>query len=331
MPSSQRGFSMVELTVAMTITLIISGAIYAMLAGGSASFRREPAVADRQQNIRVAVDLITRDVRSGRGFVGADAAGIAGPNGTTDGLQMFVPSENCPDVQTTNNPTGQNINTITGDVIPGCYPDDSLEIIYFQDGTTGIGFGHNVHAGDTMINYPTGAIDPTGLNGNIDGQGNAVNHLTAPTVPVRMGKGSFVKWQIANDTDGTPSLWRTDSGGFYNTGTGAWNSLQSPQAPYWQLVARGIEDMQVKFRVQGNYSSADLTTGWTDAPSGGSGTLGNMVREVRVTLQARTVGERSLAGESSASPAPTAVRGQLTTVVVPQYSLDQLAGANLFK
>ena len=59
---NERGFSLVELIVAMTVTLIVSSAIYGLLAAGGNAFSREPEVADRQQNIRAAMDLITRDV-----------------------------------------------------------------------------------------------------------------------------------------------------------------------------------------------------------------------------------------------------------------------------
>jgi prepilin-type N-terminal cleavage/methylation domain-containing protein len=58
----QDGFSLVELLVALTVTLIVSGAIYGLLTSGSAAFRREPELADRQQNIRVAMDVVARDV-----------------------------------------------------------------------------------------------------------------------------------------------------------------------------------------------------------------------------------------------------------------------------
>ena len=61
-PRHEHGFSLVELMVAMTITLIVSAAIYGLLTSGSNAFRREPELADRQQNIRVAMDLVARDV-----------------------------------------------------------------------------------------------------------------------------------------------------------------------------------------------------------------------------------------------------------------------------
>ena len=66
----QQGFSMIELLVAMTVTLIVSSAIYGLLTAGGSAFRREPEMADRQQNIRIAMDAISRDI---------EAAGGGGP------------------------------------------------------------------------------------------------------------------------------------------------------------------------------------------------------------------------------------------------------------
>ena len=97
MMRKERGFSMVELMVAMTITLIVSGAIYGLLTSGSTAFRREPELADRQQNIRVAMDLISRDVYNAGAslptysqvFTRVDAAG--GPCTGAEGLNGCGP------------------------------------------------------------------------------------------------------------------------------------------------------------------------------------------------------------------------------------------------
>ncbi len=59
---TQTGFSLVELMVAITITVIVTGAIYGLVTAGGNAFRREPEIADRQQSIRVAMDSISRDV-----------------------------------------------------------------------------------------------------------------------------------------------------------------------------------------------------------------------------------------------------------------------------
>jgi prepilin-type N-terminal cleavage/methylation domain-containing protein len=137
MPSTQRresaetGFSLVELMVAITITLVVSGAIYGLLTAGNSAFRREPNIADRQQNVRIAMDLIAKDVAAaGVGFPlvsqvftnadpgptplnGAGPQGVLGaagqaergapPTGTgtdtsdnTDVLEILAADEQCP-------------------------------------------------------------------------------------------------------------------------------------------------------------------------------------------------------------------------------------------
>ncbi len=83
---------MVELMVAMVVTLVVSGAIFGLLTVGGNAFRREPEVADRQQNIRIAMDAIARDIQNaGSGmplvsqvFTHTDAP-LGGPNPTGDG------------------------------------------------------------------------------------------------------------------------------------------------------------------------------------------------------------------------------------------------------
>jgi len=77
--NGESGFSLVELMVAMVITLIISGSIYGLLAAGQGAFRREPEMTERQQNIRTAMDLILRDV---------SAAGV----GMSTFMQAFTPA-----------------------------------------------------------------------------------------------------------------------------------------------------------------------------------------------------------------------------------------------
>jgi prepilin-type N-terminal cleavage/methylation domain-containing protein len=103
-PSSESGFSLVELLVAMTITLIVSGAIYGLMTGGQNAFRREPELAERQQNIRLAMDMMVRDLaNAGTGLppftqvftqgLGAFAASPVGPSGAkSDDLELLTVS-----------------------------------------------------------------------------------------------------------------------------------------------------------------------------------------------------------------------------------------------
>src|SRR6185503_2584377 len=66
---STSGFSLLELMVAMVITLVITGAMYGLIVSGQGSFRREPALSDRQQQIRVAMSRIEEDIlKAGMGL-----------------------------------------------------------------------------------------------------------------------------------------------------------------------------------------------------------------------------------------------------------------------
>src|SRR5438132_3058799 len=179
--SAQSGFSLVELMIAMVVTLIISGAIYGLLAGGQNAFRREPALTDRQQQIRAAMDIIQRDLATGgqkmgtwfQNFTpGLNGVGPAGPSGATDFLQVFGNDGMCPDVVANpNNPnSGDNVNT--GVDIPSCYQNDSFVLVLFADGSSKWGFGHNIHAQNTKVNFP-GGLQPAAsmINGPGDLKG----------------------------------------------------------------------------------------------------------------------------------------------------------------
>ena len=101
--NKEKGFSLIELLVAMTATLIITGAVFQLVSAGQTAFRREPALTERQQNIRVALDVIAHDVyRAGYGTPvfaqaftdGLDGAGPAGSSGQdSDILEIFTSSD----------------------------------------------------------------------------------------------------------------------------------------------------------------------------------------------------------------------------------------------
>jgi prepilin-type N-terminal cleavage/methylation domain-containing protein len=195
--SDARGFSLVELTVALVVTLIVTGAIYGLLAGGQSAFRREPELSDRQQNIRVAMDLIMRDVANAGSslppFVqaftqGLDACagcpaggspmGLAGQR--TDELEMLTN-----DGSLDNEPVCANRATgaasanvrLVRNVIPTPAPPappSGAVAILFGDGTwtmryvtsavaSGPAGDTNCTAGTpTLLNFANGATDLTG-------------------------------------------------------------------------------------------------------------------------------------------------------------------------
>jgi prepilin-type N-terminal cleavage/methylation domain-containing protein len=60
--TADRGFTLIEVLIAMVLTLAVMGSVFGLLIKGQESFRREPQIADLNQSARVGLDRITRDL-----------------------------------------------------------------------------------------------------------------------------------------------------------------------------------------------------------------------------------------------------------------------------
>jgi prepilin-type N-terminal cleavage/methylation domain-containing protein len=332
------GFSLIELMVAMTITLVISGAVYGLMASGQTAFRREPELADRQQNIRVAMDLIMRDIaNAGSGLPpflqtftpGLDACAACpnggapmGPDGAvTDELELMTNSgarENEPACHTPGGGSSVNVRMVRNTALP----EQIVAILIMDDGTwtirnitttSGDNSGaDNCEAGEdhTRLNFNTGANDSTNMNPpggvcqpNAMGMGNAAGTCRV----LEISFAEVVRYRIRNDAQGVPVLQRSSTADI---------------AAGFQTLARGIENLQVQYlRADGN---PDNPADWSDnAPALVPANWGSLITQVRVTLAARSEAQ-NIQGMTSAASARAAMRGQLTATGSPRSTLNGL-------
>ncbi|HVR72200.1 MAG TPA: prepilin-type N-terminal cleavage/methylation domain-containing protein [Vicinamibacteria bacterium] len=336
----ESGFSLIELMIAMTITLVISGAMYGLIAGGQTAFRREPELSDRQQNIRVAMDLILRDVaNAGSGlpsFIqtftpGLDAcAGCPdggaplGPDGdVTDELEMMTNTgarDNEPACHTAGGGSSTQVRLMR---TTGTIPDDTVVILIMDDGTwtvmnvtdttTNNTGADNCDAGvqHNALNFNTGNNDSSDMNvpggvcqPNADGLGNA----TGPCSVQEVSFAEVVRYRIRDDADGVPVLQRRSTANF---------------AAGFQTIARGIENLQVQY-VRADVDPT-IAANWVDgAPVTVPATPGSLISQVRVTLAARSEAE-NVQGMTDAPSARAALRGQLTATASPRSTLTALS------
>jgi type II secretory pathway pseudopilin PulG len=338
MPS---GFSLVELTIAMLVTLIVSGAIFGLLAGGKTAFRREPELSDRQQNIRVAMDLIQKDIGNagmqmsdfvqaftpGDGPQGAPAPplnglGPLGPDGVnSDFLQIFGNTGECPEAQAEPTPTGVVVRML--ELFPNCYRLPGLVMLVGEPGavppySVGVacprGGGGPGGGGDcgavACANFPPGQAP----NYNLPG-GDQIPDPLAIMLPVQV-----VRYEIRVDADGVPNLWRSPQGNIAALGGGNACGAAGGISDGWQLVAKGVEDLQVK------YTMADGTE--ADIPATVlENNYNTLVKEVRVTLTARSEAA-NLAGAKEGANAPdNKFRGSMVSVSTPRAALFALSKA----
>jgi Tfp pilus assembly protein PilW len=91
----ESGFSLLELTVAMLLTVGIMGAVFALMNSNQEVYVSESNVTDMNQNVRVAMDLLTRDIQSaGMGLPRTNGSFAAifykdGANGGMDSMMIL--------------------------------------------------------------------------------------------------------------------------------------------------------------------------------------------------------------------------------------------------
>jgi prepilin-type N-terminal cleavage/methylation domain-containing protein len=343
----EAGFSLIELIIAMTVTLIVSGAIYGLLAGGQNAFRREPELADRQQNARIAMDLIRRDVLdAGSGMVpfvqaftpGLDGTGVApavgqavGASGSaTDVLEMLTTDGNCQGVVLGAAPSSASGPYATNEMLPACFPDNTRSAFVYVGGSGSDRLNYGVVL--ATADKPTGSapfqilpIAPAVANLNPPARGFCgATVLGSPASTCQQELAiDVVRYAVAPDPADprVPCLWRSSTGAFDSGGGVA----ASPPGGSWQLVARGIEDLQIRYR---NGASWPNFVDDPLPPVSCAGTcstptlsdLNTIVRDVQITVWSRAVAA-NLSGQTTAAGGPNAVRGQLTTTVSPRAAL----------
>jgi prepilin-type N-terminal cleavage/methylation domain-containing protein len=320
---SEAGFSLIELMVALTITLIVSGAIYGLMAQGQGSFQREPQLTDRQQNIRIAMDLIETDVvNAGRGMplvsqVFTDA--LDGGVGNPDTLEVLMANPRCQS-QVVCSPAvpagagGAPVNYITQEPTAsnGCLAPAGgtrpLALLadsrFFTLHTSAAGAG-----GVCGVAAPNGSLT---LNAALPGHGPGFT--SAGTGVITIYPAQLVRYELtAPDAQGIRDLRRSERGGL----------APGDVAPGdWQVVARGIDDLQVRYTpARAGAAEAD-TPGVIPACTAAPCPVADydpIIKSVRITLRARTI-----AANVQGPVGDHAVRGNLTTIVTPRAAATAL-------
>lgn len=324
----QAGFSIVELMIAMVVTVIITGAVFGLLSGGQNAFKVQPERTDRQQNIRSALDLITRDVASaGVGMPPfaqvftplADGSGpVASPfGGGTDEIEILANSEGFANEQVCNI-DGNRVILRKKAVDFGA---GTNVMLLFRDGSWTVknadSFGTDTGLGTCSgPDHVAITLDGNACAPSVAGLGNAgaaasINPTACgvpagtqccnPDAEAGLGFGQVVRYRINVDATGLPNLERSVNGEAF------------------QIVARGIEDMQVQYL---NQPGAITTTAPLVDPLGVNFTT--LVTQVRVTLSSRSVTGRLQGATFSSGTANQALRGSLTAQITPRQALATL-------
>ena len=354
----QGGFSLIELMVAMVVTLMITGAVYGLLAGGENAFRREPELSDRQQNIRVAMDMIMRDIgTAGSGmppFIQSftrdlDNLGpFVGASGQrTDELELMVNTGAFPDEYPCAYPGGHDEHTFmfsassnvhVGSVVmvlmsspPNTWttkeivnegPPTSTKTGSCDSGSDHTKLSFNAGTDTSGFNTPSGLCAGSPIT---DASGNCTGcTYQNKVVPGTACCGDTSACQVLRIISGAIVRYRIRTGadGVPNLERFASESSADFGAGglrQYQVVARGVDDLQVRYTAAGGAVTDNPP--FVDPTEKDYGTL---IQSVSVTLSARSE-VANVAGMQTAAAGPAALRGSLTSVGTPRATLNVLA------
>jgi hypothetical protein len=210
------------------------------------------------------------------------------------------------------------VNVVVLGTLPSCYRPEMPVLVMYPNGSSKVAWVHKLTGaggggGQNSLDVTPAQGPPYPLTDLKPG-----DNIGFPEEPTRVTGAQIVRYVIAPDTtdDALPSLWRSDQGGYSYDSGGVVDPGGAADAG-WRLVARGVEDLQVRYR----YPSCAAQ--WCDEPPVAAGDIQTTVTEVEIRLGARTA-EANLAGATT-SASTTAFRGQLVTVVSPRAALANVA------
>jgi hypothetical protein len=258
-----------------------------------------------------------------------DGTGTTHPMGAsgfrTDHLQILGNTGECPDAPLGERPVnGSNLNLLFS--MPSCYKEDQMVLVK-NDFEALFGFAHEIHAGGTAVNFPPGQQPPSS---ELPGTPPFGNYEPKWIMPVNL-----TRYEIANEPGtAVPALWRSEVAGI-NPVDGVYVPAPGTGCPRcgWELVARGIEDLQVRYRLaDGTIDDCGGVAGCSRPARVVLDNWATITREVEVTLWARSTGggtplQGAVQAPGGAGAAPDALRERLVSWTTPRAMLIALQAA----
>jgi hypothetical protein len=319
MKNNQRGFSLMELMVAATVTVGLMGVIFAISNRSQRVFGTESGVIDMNQNMRTVMDLLNRDVQSAGSGMPWGTENFpavfysAGASGAPDALllmngEAFAPTT---DMVSRNTATSTFTVRVPPDITPA--PVAGTAALYSYVGNNG--------ATRTIYRTYNATTDPR-MYLVYDGDRIATFRLTANAEAINSGGVTNLRLTYDASTANyySPSTTFSTAVGGTVVGTGQPDYLANPcrisvlgsavayrldtatqellrteDLVNWYPIARGVLDFQLQFRVVrltagGTVEEKVSTTpgDGTDTSPSGELTKRRDIHSVVVTIVAET-------------------------------------------
>lgn len=131
---SNAGFTLIEVLIAMCVSMFIMASAYSVFLSQQKSTTAQTSISDIQQNLRAAMDFLTRDIR---------VAGYAGPNNGAGGNFGFVDVLFHDFDGVTQNPNGNSFLQFSWDMNDNGTRDAGETVSYSLSDTSVVALGSN--------------------------------------------------------------------------------------------------------------------------------------------------------------------------------------------
>jgi type IV pilus assembly protein PilW len=240
--NEQTGFTLIELMIGLALGVIVVAAAFTILTTTSKALRANEQVVDAQQNLRMAMELVTRDIKmAGFGNPGVTIGNCTnaivpsdqtatGADSGPDSVQLLVPATRT---------TGTNRWTLSAATAPG-----GLTQITLQPGAVTDMVSSGLAANSYISIGGSATAQVTGLNA----ASNTITVTVPPPVWFQQGDQVYllqcIRYQVVLPPDAggicgghAPCLTRGVAGG----------AGPNAEAP----IAEGIEDLQLAYACDG--------------------------------------------------------------------------------
>jgi hypothetical protein len=294
---NEKGFSVLEVAVAAFLTVGLLAVVFLLVNRNQQVYVTESTVTDMNQNLRTSVDLLTRDIQAaGMGLQRPNGCFAAvyyvdGASGAPDSMMILNGDSYAPSVDVDSQTSGSFTCTMTGDItVTGSGSSSTFTYLGAGNSTLNLFQGFST-APKYYVVYDdlraqvfalTGNGQYASATGKVTLNYNTSNYRNPPTLLSTALGGATVS--DTGDPD-YPNARIAMLGSMvaYRLNTTTGELLRTEDLTNWYAVARGLLDLQVRYRLLSKNVSGTVTESMSDTPADRRD-----IRSVEVTIRAET-------------------------------------------